>query len=336
MKPPPYKARKLDKQETVEKELKSKGKQDMSTKAVPRESTEKEPKGKFLKGRKAKKDKEPTVTTDSRNQLLDLDSSWDSTAQTAPGISSFAKDTSQILQPLKSVPEDNEVDEDRMSAGRNSVSSPDPKPRDNRSRSASLSPQHKLEEKPMTSRYSVAALSELFNKGLTNEFNAGCHGWSSDIRKPSSPDENESTSPNDNAESACQNIPSDYDNVDEATIEPVEPSTTPNVPEETSYQVIYDYEATDNTELTIKEGDIVTFILREDTSPGWIMVRLEGGAEGWVPELYLQILQNEVAGEDVASDLVEGGLVRETGQVISPDTQRQAEVRCKLTVVRYS
>lgn len=237
-------------------------------------------------------------------QLLDLNSSWDSTAQTSPGISSFAKDTSQILKPQSLTAVMEEEEEGGGVRKSRSPTPPKPKPR---LRSTSLSPQRQELEPPANNqRYSVANLSALFDKGVSP---AGTQGWSSAIQKPTSP----STTEQPTASTA------DYANLDEVIMEPVASSSPPALPtsagaKEVKYEVVYGYQATDSTEITVVEGDVVTFVPREDASTGWLMVQLPGGTEGWVPESYLQ----PVAGEGVALESG-GGVAKETGQVMPPE-----------------
>ena len=270
----------------------------------------------------------------AEQQLLDLNSSWDSTAQTSPGISSFAKDTSQILQPLK--PVDEEGEEQEQSTKSPLPWKPVPKPR-----SASMSPEpHESQDtEPSIKRFSVARLSELFDKGMSTT----SPGWSSQIQSESKP-----KSPQQTANSANQ----DYINVDQI-ISPGGTAPNPMTPNSASqasdyinydefaspegpisdsansasqvtmatgegcgYRVLYSYQATDDTEVSVEEGDEVTFVPREDASTGWSMVRLSGGEQGWVPESYLQPLPK---GGVVATDV--GDVSQATGQIMPEDPQ---------------
>jgi hypothetical protein len=55
----------------------------------------------------------------------------------------------------------------------------------------------------------------------------------------------------------------------------------------TSYRVIYDFASRDDTELTVKEGDIVES--NEEPDKGWINAKkLSDGSFGFVPENYLE------------------------------------------------
>ena len=298
-KPAPYVEKgKLTKQDSVDKETKAKG-----------------------KGKKAKADKEPVAPAENSEQLLDLNSSWDSTAQVSPGISSFAKDTNQILQPqaLTTVLEEEGRGEESAKDVVQSRTPPKPKPR---SRSVSLSPEP--QDQPAAGKYSVARLSQLFDQGLSP---VQAQGWSSTIEKPASP-----VSPAFSPvpppvppplSSASISAQDDYVNLDRVVTSPVPAprstgpspphvSTTPTV--EVKYEVIYDYQAKDPTEVTIVEGGVVTLVPREDASEGWVMVRVPEGKEGWVPQSYVQPLAADNS-KPVQGDM---GVAKETGQVMAP------------------
>lgn len=93
------------------------------------------------------------------------------------------------------------------------------------------------------------------------------------------------------------------------------------------YEALYSYDANDSTEVSMVEGDMVTFVPRDDTSPGWIMVRVADGAEGWVPESYVR----QVTGEASFVDANEGK-AEETGQIIPREEEQQSvssEIQCK-------
>ncbi|KAI8603269.1 hypothetical protein EDD21DRAFT_42808 [Dissophora ornata] len=54
--------------------------------------------------------------------------------------------------------------------------------------------------------------------------------------------------------------------------------------------VIYDYDATNPGELSVKAGNVVTVVEGDDGS-GWVMCRLKGSAPGLVPGSYIEIEQ---------------------------------------------
>lgn len=294
------KEKKLAKQDTVEKEAKGKG--------------------------KAKKGKgDMSLTQTKAEQLLDLNSSWDSTAQTSPGISSFAKDTSQMLQPLKPVLEEGAAPP-VPAARRASARSPSPPTRPKpKPRSASISPEplHTEEDQSAVRKYSVSRLSKMFDRGMSP---VQSQGWSSGIRPAASP------SPTPHTPS-----PTPKPSTDSAQVKAGHGTTPPvdTVAGEERYQVIYSYQAVDDTEVTVEEGGVVTFVPREDASPGWLMVRVASGAEGWVPESYLELLPAKEGGtteegvtEGVASES-ENGVSKETGQVLPTDQPSPVPTSCK-------
>ena len=303
---------KLTKQDTVEK-----------GKLTKQDTVEKEAKGKG----KAKKGKggDTSPAQSKAEQLLDLNSSWDSTAQTSPGISSFAKDTSQMLQPLKPVVEEGEAPP-AVAARRASARSPSPPTRPiPKPRSASVSPEPLQSEEGQSAvrKYSVARLSQLFDRGMSP---VQSQGWSSSIQPATSP------SPTPHTPSPTSKPSTDLAQVKAAH------EATPSmdaVAGETRYQVIYGYQAVDDTEVTVVEGDMVTFVPREDASPGWLMVRIASGAEGWVPESYLQLfpakegrIDEEGVTEGVASENED--VSKETGQVLPMDHQASpVQTSCK-------
>ena len=60
------------------------------------------------------------------------------------------------------------------------------------------------------------------------------------------------------------------------------------------YRAKYNFEAGNPSEVSFKEGDVITLgaHLTEEASPGWVWVEV-GGSKGWAPELYLEPLENE-------------------------------------------
>ena len=280
-------------------------------------------KGKNKKG-KAEKDS----GTLAAPQLLNLDSSWDSTAEISPGISSFVKDTNQILQP-QALPTVTEASEDRERG--EPVAQPVPKPR---SRSVSRSPEHQAAGSTSgKSRYSVAALSKMFNEGPV--------GWSTDIQKQTSPDRQQQqqkqqlddyanledvvTSPEATSPPAPLLPPSSP----ASTTSPAPPSShtptpaasQPDPAPGTRYRAMYDYEAVRDDELSLAEGEVVSLVSVQEG--GWLVVS-SGSREGWAPVSYLEELADKDVG--VVSDV---GVAKETGQVMSTEQEPVSPVLCK-------
>lgn len=217
------------------------------------------------------------------NALVDLVSSWDSSAQTAPGIQSFIKDESQILQPMKSggeteeeseaVAESEAVPEDLYSVPLRKKDRPKPEP----SRRHSVQRLSKAFEEKATSSQETTPLSPKAKS--PTERNPVSRPWKSPERKTLPP------------------VPTAEPPATTPTITPTSTVAIYDLPPNTSsdeeyiYQVLYAYTATDASELTIAEGDTVISVagFTADMSPGWLMVRQEGELdEGWVPESYLK------------------------------------------------
>ena len=220
----------------------------------------------------------------SENTLVDLMSSWDNSAQTAPGIQSFIKDESQILQPMKSA---GETEEEKVTA-------------DSESNLEDLYsvPLRKTERtKPENKRqHSVQRLSKIFEEKVAAL-------QEPPPLSPTTVSPTEKSAPGRRSKSPEQKpvppLPTAEPPATSPTITPTSTVAIYDVPptessdEEFLYQVLYDYTATDNTELTIKEGGMVISVagFTAGMSPGWLMVRQEGELdEGWVPESYLKKL----------------------------------------------
>ncbi len=289
-------------------------------KPLRQEVVEKELKGR-QKGKKEKKG-EAESTPHRDEQLLDLNSSWDSTAPTKPAISSFAQDTSQILTPLKPLEEEEEEERgERKGEGIKKKASAPPLPKP---RSTSVTPEPMFLPQlssPTAARYSVPQLSQLFDSGIDP---STVSGWSSEIQQQL-PSPNEAQT---NSAVSTEHKPA-FSYMEEVGV-----ANTPSSPREgeVTCMVIYGFQASEDSEVTIGEGDTVTFVPRNDASPGWVMVRKEGGASGWVPESYLETVTKEgseevgVASEEGATENATTGggaeddVARETGQVMPTDT----------------
>ena len=282
---------------------------------------------------------------EKENTLVDLVSSWDSSAQTAPGIQSFIKDESQILQPVRpgeeaaeeeKRTEDNSVLEDLYSV-----------------------PQRKAERVKSQGggKTYVKKLSEIFEEKAAATLESspvhatavdGTERASSSKSPPKSPVKSPPKSPAKSPpKSPAKSPPKSPAKSPSRSPEPKPlpplptaetPATTPSASsaavdydyppdEECLYQALYDYTATDNTELTIREGDMVISVagFTAGMSPGWLMVRHEGELdEGWVPESYLKKL-----GPVYEPEPTSGSGLSSTGQteVVPPENQNPI---CKL------
>ena len=223
------------------------------------------------------------------NTLVDLMSSWDNSAQTAPGIQSFIKDESQILQPMKS---GGEAEEEEVVSAESET-----KPEDLYSVPLRKTERTKPEPKK---QHSVQRLSKIFEDkaAVLQEESAPLSPTATSPtetktavggRRSKSPPEQKPLPPVPTAEPPATS-PTAFAPTSIMAIYDV-PPVVDSGDEEYLYQVLYDYTATDATELTIKEGDAVISVagFTAGMSPGWLMVRQEGELdEGWVPESYLK------------------------------------------------
>ncbi len=285
------------------------------------------------KGKKDKKKESPVQSTQVQQQLLDLNSSWDSSAQDAIPVSNLPTDMSQILLPLTETTEDNEEDGTAAEEEkRTTAAQEDFKP--------------SQEDSPAPSdgsgvrKFSVSRLSELFDKGLVSQQGSG---WSSHVAevKPGrikSPlleqqtdtdqtnldyvNTNEFKQP---SEVTSGDQAEDYVNLDTIPTLPAAMTTdldlTSDKPSLVTCQVLYTYQAQDDTEVSITEGDLVTVVPHTEASPGWSMVRLADNSQGWVPQSYLDIPIDEPRSDydQVPRDGgTETSSVGNTGQAGSP------------------
>ena len=72
------------------------------------------------------------------------------------------------------------------------------------------------------------------------------------------------------------------------------------------YRALYDYEASDGTEVSFHEGDVLVSCPGGEVSPGWVMVEV-GGVRGWAPETYLERVEG--TSEAVEQEAQEGEFV---------------------------
>ena len=274
------------------------------------------------------------------NTLVDLVSSWDSSAQTAPGIQSFIKDESQILQPVRP---GEEATEEEKGTEDNSV------PEDLYSVPQRKAEREKSQEGGKTY---VKKLSQIFEeKAAATLESSPVHATavdrtergSSSKSPPKSPIKTPPKSPTRSPLKSPAKSPSR--SPEPKPLPPLPTTETPaNAPaaslaavdydyppdEECLYQALYDYTATDNTELTMREGDMVISAagFTAGMSPGWLMVRHEGELdEGWVPESYLKKLGPVYEPEPTSRS----GL-SSTGQAVPSENQNPI---CKLYTCTY-
>ena len=225
-------------------------------------------------------------------------SSWDSSAPTAPGIQSFIKDESQILEPQKSA---EATEEEKRTESESIPEDLYAVPRRDKKRKESGG--------SGVSKFSVECLSQMFEEIASSPVHAQPDDRAPRAKSPptkwptkSPPTKSPTKSPP--TKSPAKSPPTS------PTKKSPEPKPLPPLPtkpatsgdadydlppdeQEYLYQVLYDYSAADSSELTIKEGESVISVagFTPDMSPGWLMVRHEGELEeGWVPESYLKNL----------------------------------------------
>lgn len=63
------------------------------------------------------------------------------------------------------------------------------------------------------------------------------------------------------------------------------------------YRALYDYDASDSTEVSFREGDFLTLCPGAEEYLGWVMVE-GGGGRGWAPENYLEQVEGDVGVEE--------------------------------------
>ena len=139
---------------------------------------------------------------------------------------------------------------------------------------------------------SVTRLSHLFESGEASSAESAIYAVPKRITKQSLTSEGEFTSTEVQRSTSEEATPIQTI-LDEATL--------------TSYQykVLFDYETTDPNEVNVREGDIVTFVPNAEPQPGWTMVRLTSGEQGWAPETYLQLLEEGEGPQEAVYEEVE-------------------------------
>ena len=205
------------------------------------------------------KPKKPVETTALETPLVDLQSSWDSSAQDKNAVSLHRAASMEILVPMKSV---DVVDKDTETPADGTTEARD-KPTPKRRMTA---------DKP---------LSQLFEKTGAAEYVSNTHAGSSEQRdtptfKPiQEPIHSEVSQPRAVEQESAAVAVQDHDIY-------------------IQYRAKYNFEASDSSEVSFKEGDVITLGAHpsEEASPGWVWVEV-GGAKGWAPELYLEPMDSE-------------------------------------------
>ena len=217
-------------------------------------------------------------------QLLDLMSSWDHTAQTK-GISHFQKDTSQILEPLKGsrepspaateqpkpAPRTNLSPARQTEAEKSPPPPPEAKPKKTVAAAAAVSTEEKAAVKAVN-RMSVTELSHMFEEAVT---------FHRPVETASPPRQEE--------------IPAVSSSLDQTAPVSGALDQAPVIREsleqpQRTYEALYSYEAADESEVSLQEGESVVGVATQKAAQGWVMVEVAGGRQGWAPEQYLREL----------------------------------------------
>ena len=213
------------------------------------------------------KRKKPVETT-LEAPLVDLQSSWDSSAQRTNVVSLHKASSTELLEPIRSPVE--------ALGGRESSSDtavavggkPIPKKRAS------------FVEKPF---------SQLFEKTGASEYVSSTHAGSSG-------NGGEREVPSSAVFKPIQEPVSGEVSQSRVTEQEAVAATTGGQDHDIyiQYRAKYNFEAGDSSEVSFKEGDIITAGAHpsEEASPGWAWVEV-GGSKGWAPELYLEPLESE-------------------------------------------
>ena len=234
--------------------------------------------------------------------LLDLASSWDSSAQ-KKSISAFSTEVSEILQPLR-VSE--EVLEEPSLADVEESKSPvfEAEP------SQRLAQIRQVFEQALSSQEnsSVEALYSTVQKrpAKTQEDSSVEALYSTVQKRPGAKQEDGSaealystiqkrpaTTRQEHGPGSSTEVTAESQLEEKASLQAA-PSATSAAP--VKYRALYDFDASDSVEVSCREGDILTLCPDSNASAGWLVVEVEGRM-GWVPQSYLQLVDSVGEGE---------------------------------------
>ena len=206
---------------------------------------------------KERKDKQKKTQEDSKSTppLLDLMSSWDTSAQ-KPGINAFNMETSEILQPLRAPEEAQGTAAVEVEETTSTVAETEPSQR-------------------------LASLRQVFEEALSSQENSSVEPLYSIVQK--GPRWRQQTEQNTVAARAEEQTV-------EAQVE--EQAVVQSIAAPVQYRALYDFDASDSTEVSFREGDVLAVCPDSDVSPGWLVAEF-GGEKGWVPESYLELMEGE-------------------------------------------
>lgn len=213
---------------------------------------------------KERKDKQKKTQEDSKPTppLLDLISSWDTSAQ-KPGINAFNMETSEILQPLRAPEEAQGTATVEVEETTSTVAETEPSQR-------------------------LASLRQVFEEALSSQENSSVEPLYSIVQK--GPRWRQLTEQNTaQPEEQAVEVRAEEQTV-EARVE--EQAVVQSIAAPVQYRALYDFDASDSTEISFREGDVLTVCPDSDVSPGWLVAEF-GGEKGWVPESYLELMEGE-------------------------------------------
>ena len=215
---------------------------------------------------KERKDKQKKTQDDSKltPPLLDLMSSWDTSAQ-KPGINAFNMETAEILQPLRAPEETQGTATVEVEETTSPVAETEPSQR-------------------------LASLRQVFEEALSSQENSSVEPvysivqkgprWRQLTEQNTAAAQPEEQTVEARAEEQAVEARAEEQAVVQSTSAPVQ------------YRALYDFDASDSTEVSFCEGDVLTVCPDSDASPGWLMAEI-GGKKGWVPESYLELMEGE-------------------------------------------
>ena len=241
--------------------------------------------------------------------LLDLMSSWDSSAQKA-GINPLSMETSEILQPLRTLEEAQEPATVEVGETKSIVA-------------AETEPSQRL-----------ASIRKVFEEALSSQENSSAEPLYSVVQK--GPRWRKLT------QNTVESRPGEQVvevQLEEQAVEVQleEQAVVPSAAAPVQYRALYDFEAGDSTELSFREGDVLTLCPDSEVSPGWLVAEI-GGKQGWVPESYLQLMEGEKEeerGEEVWREEEGERVGNEQVEEVKKEQPRAAQ-ECKETTIAFS
>jgi len=236
-------------------------------------------------------------------------SSWDTSAQKA-GVNAFNMETSEILQPLRTLEEAQEPATVELGETKSTVA-------------AETEPSQRL-----------ASIRKVFEEALSSQENSSAEPLYSVVQKgPRWRKLTQNTVESQPEEQAVEVQPEGQAVEVQLEEQAVVQSPAPPV----RYRALYDFDAGDSTELSFREGDVLALCPDSEVSPGWLVAEI-GGKQGWVPESYLQLMEGEKEEEreeEVWREEEEESVGNEQVEEVKKE-RPQAAQECKETTIAFS